>query len=353
MSQSRSNDEPVALFAHWGVERWRAEAERLGLEDAALRARVGELEGQVAALMDRVATLSRLAFGKSSEKKPKRAGSEPSEGEKTADDSDATRRRGQRPGSAGHGRRDYSHLPTTEVLHDVPAPERACPRCGAGYVPFGEECCEQLHWEVNVSRIVHRYPTYRRACRCPVRAVLVAAGVAKPIPKGRFTAGFLARLVTEKFVLGRPVHRIAAALALQGCEVAEGAVAGVLTAVSALLMAPLAAAITERNAAAGHAHVDERSWQVFEAVEGKANNRWWLWVFVGSDSTVFQIARSRSTAVAAEHFGIDPDADTLAESRQLLISSDFFRRLPVAGPHRGDRPVVLLGTHPPVLHPGR
>jgi hypothetical protein len=63
MSQSRSNDEPVALFAHWGVERWRAEAERLGLEDAALRARVGELEGQVAALMERVATLSRLALG--------------------------------------------------------------------------------------------------------------------------------------------------------------------------------------------------------------------------------------------------------------------------------------------------
>ena len=168
----------------------------------------------------------------------------------------------------------------------------------------------------------------------------------------RFTAGFLARLVTEKLVLGRPVHRIAAALAWQGCEVAEGTVAGVLTAVSALL-APLAAAITERNAAAGHAHVDERSWQVFEAVEGKANNRWWLWVFVGSDSTVFQIARSRSTAVAAEHFGIDLDADTLAEGRQLLIGSDFFRRLPVAGPHRGDRPVVLLGTHPPVLHPGR
>ena len=144
MSQSRSNDVPAALFAHWEVERWRAEAERLAGENAALRARVGELEGQVAALMERVATLSRLAFGKSSEKKPKRAGSEPSEGEQTADDSDATRRRGQRPGSAGHGRRDYSHLPTTEVLHDVPAAERSCPRCGAGYVPFGEERCEQL-----------------------------------------------------------------------------------------------------------------------------------------------------------------------------------------------------------------
>lgn len=267
MSQPRSNDEPAA-FAHWEVERWRAEAERLAVENAALRARVGELEAQVAALMEQVATLSRLAFGKSSEKTPKPAGSQPSEGAKSAEDSGQARRRGQRPGSAGHGRRDYSHLPTTEVVHDVAAAERVCSRCGAGYAPFGEERCEQLHWEVQVSRIVHRYPTYRRACRCPVRGVLIAAPVPKPIPKGRFTAGFLARLVTEKFVLGRPVHRIAAALAFEGCEVAEGTIAGVLTAVSGLL-APLAAAITERNSAAGHAHVDETSWQVFEAVRGQ------------------------------------------------------------------------------------
>ena len=46
----------------------------------------------------------------------------------------------------------------------------------------------------------------------------MAPAVAKPIAKGRFTAGFLARLVTEKFVLGRPVHRIVAALAFEGCD---------------------------------------------------------------------------------------------------------------------------------------
>src|SRR5665811_2260881 len=112
MSRSRSNDEPAALFAQPEVERWRGEAQRLGQENAALRARVGELEGQVAALMEKVATLSRLAFGKSSEKKPQRAGSEPGEGAKTVDDSDAARRRGQRPGSGGHGRRNDPHRPT-------------------------------------------------------------------------------------------------------------------------------------------------------------------------------------------------------------------------------------------------
>ena len=64
--------------AYWRsqAEYWRAEAEcraaaqaELETQNAELRSRVGELEGQVAALGVKVATLTRLAFGKSSEKK--------------------------------------------------------------------------------------------------------------------------------------------------------------------------------------------------------------------------------------------------------------------------------------------
>jgi hypothetical protein len=79
-----------------------------------------------------------------------------------------------------------------------------CPRCGAGYAAFGQECCEQIDWQVRLIRIVVRRPTYRRTCRCAVRGVLVAPPVPKAIAKGRFTTGFLARLLVEKFVLGRP-----------------------------------------------------------------------------------------------------------------------------------------------------
>ena len=52
------------------AQRWRAQAERSGAEAAQLRDRVVELEGQVGALTEKVAELARLAFGKSSEKKP-------------------------------------------------------------------------------------------------------------------------------------------------------------------------------------------------------------------------------------------------------------------------------------------
>jgi len=169
------------------VERWRGEAERLAEENATLRARVAELEGQVAALSEKEATLAKLVFGASSEQKRL--------GKSAADDADGgehseRRRRGQQPGSRGHGRQDYSGLETVEEIHDVPEGERFCSRCGAAYVPFGEECSEQIDWQVRIVRIVHRRPTYRRSCRCPVRGVLVAPPPPKPIPKGQFTAGF-------------------------------------------------------------------------------------------------------------------------------------------------------------------
>jgi len=310
----------------WRVEaqRWRVEAERLRAQDVVLRARVADLEGQVGALAEKVSVLAKLAFGTSSEKTARPV---PSDDDGVGAAVGGQAKRGQRRGSRGHGRRDYSHLPTREEIHDVPEAERVCPRCGAGYALFGEECCEQIDWQVALNRIVHRRPTYRRTCRCPVRGVLVAPPVPKAIGKGRFTTGFLARLLTEKFVLGRPVHRIVAALAHDGLDVAEGTLAGVFAACSDLL-APLAAAISDRNCTAGHLHIDETSWNVYAAVEGKDSHRWWCWVFVGPDTTVFTIAPSRSRKVLAAQLGIDTDddrlPDTLPAERQVLLSSDFY-----------------------------
>jgi len=256
------------------AERWRGQAERLAAENATLRARVAELEGQVAALSEKLATLAKLLFGDSSEQqRPAKSAAGDADGGEQSE----RRRRGQQPGSRGHGRRDYSGLETVEEIHDVPEGERVCSRCGAAYVPFGEECSEQIDWQVRIVRVVHRRPTYRRGCRCPVRGVLVAPPPPKPIPKGLFTATFLARLLVEKYVLGRPLCRIAAALRNDGLEVAEGTLVGVGKALSALL-APLDAAIRARNAAAGHLHVDETSWSVFEDVAGKDGHRWWLWL---------------------------------------------------------------------------
>jgi transposase len=232
-------------------------------------------------------------------------------------------RRGQRPGSKGHGRRDYPGLENGEEIHDVPAGQRVCPECSREFEFLGSACSEQIDWQVRITRIVHRRLRYRRRCDCPGPRTVIAPVAPNPIRKGRFTAAFLARLLYQKYVLGLPVHRIARALAADGLDVAEGTVTGALKAVADLLV-PWEEAIVARNAQAVHVHADETSWRVFEQTEGKDGHRWWLWVLIAEDTVVFRMDPTRSTTVLERHFGIDRADGALTEGRRLLLSTDFY-----------------------------
>lgn len=152
---------------------------------------------------------------------------------------------------------------------------------------------------------------------------MIAPPAPNPIPGGRFTPSFLARLLDEKYVLGLPVHRIVRAVAAEGLQVPEGTVGGALNSTAQLLV-PLESAIVARNATAGHGHADETSWRVFEQTEGKDSYRWWLWVFLASDTVVFTMDPTRSTAVLDRHFGIEGTDPALTQGRRLVLSTDFY-----------------------------
>ena len=308
---------------YWRARAGRAEAlaAELRAENAGLTARVAELAGQVARLQESVTTLSGLLFGSSSEK-----GGSPARrnGRDGAGRPGGTGKRGQRPGGPGHGRRDYSHLETDERIIDVDAGQRCCAVCGKAFEFIGTEDSEQIDWQVTITRIVWRRRRYRRRCSHRGPVTVCAPPPAKPVPKGLFTAGFLARLAYEKHVLGRPVHRIVQALAADGFDVAAGTLCGALKQVAPLI-APWAAAIAAHGRQAGHVHADETSWQVFEDIEDKDGHRWWLWVFVTDATTVFVMDTSRSAGVAAAQLGIDREQTALEAGRRLVISSDFHR----------------------------
>jgi transposase len=302
------------------VEYWRVRAQRA-------EGQVAELGVRVAELSEQVAVLSRMLFGRSSEKVspiPDR-GAETGEPDRPdtwgpRDRDEPERKRGQRPGGKGHGRRDYSHLDTREEIHDVPAEHRVCACCGLGFELLGSETSEQVDWQVTIIRVVHRRLRYRRRCDCPGQRTVIAPPAPNPIPKGRFTPSFLARLLYEKYVLGLPVHRIVRALAAEGLQVPEGTVCGALKSTAALLV-PLESAIVARNAHAVHVHADETSWRVFEPTEGKDSYRWWLWVFLAADTVVFTMDPTRSTAVLQRHFGIEGTDQTLPQGRRLVLSA--------------------------------
>jgi len=313
-----------------------AEKARLAAALKEVSAQRDELSATGEALRAKIVELTKQVFGRRSERAKKApdiidanswpAGTpEPGGQPEPSAEPGEKRKRGQQSGRPGHGRRNYDHLPHEERVHE-PDPELlVCPRCGAPYVAFAEERCEEIDVEVIVKVVVHVRPTYRRGCSCEATKGIVAAPPpAKVVPRGRLSAGFLAHVVVAKFVLGLPITRVCAALSMQGAGFAPSSLVGALQSLAPLL-APLADAIRARNVTSPHLHMDETSWKVFEVLAGKAGYRWWCWIFVGDDTTAFVIKPGKGADVAAEHLGIDLDAETpmLPGGARLLASSDF------------------------------
>lgn len=292
-----------------------------------------KLEAERDRLRARLKRQLRDRFAKSSERSGHPPGSGEGEGaEKGGPDDGApgakgsSRRRGQQPGRPGPKRRSYGHLPGEDVPHDFEeAP--CCPDCGEEYDPFDEETSEEIHFEVRVIRRVHRRKSYRRRCSCKnAPGIVTAPGPAKPIPKGRLSIGFLARLVLYKYGLGLPLARIIAMLRAEGAAFAPGSLIGSLDRLGELLR-PWAEEIRAHNAASPHLHVDETSWKVFVLVGGKTNYRHWIWVFVGADSVAFYLKPSRGRDVVVAHLGLERDETKrlcLPGGGELLVSSDFY-----------------------------
>jgi len=136
-------------------------------------------------------------------------------------------------------------------------------------------------------------------------------------------------------VAGRSQNSLVTGLARQGADISPATLTGTCAAAGALL-APLADAVTARSRESWHLHADETSWRVFAPEEGDGPAKWWLWVFIGPDTTCFVMDPSRAGAVLARHAGIDEETGQLAADedggpRRLVISSDFYAVYTSAG----------------------
>ena len=262
-------------------ERWERTAAELRAENARLRDELARRDAELERVNAELAVLKRLVFGRSSE----RSRPEPPAGGDAAGDGGQGRDRGSGAGKrrgpgARAGRRDYSHLPRSEVLWDFPGGGYCCPECGTPFTMLGSDhVTEQLDWLVVVRVAVHCRRRYRRDCGCRVPAAVTAPGPPKAIGKGLFSNGFLAMLFTERFVAGRSMNSLVTGLARQGAAVAPGTLAGACSQAGALL-APLEEAIAARSRGSWHLHADETTWRVFAPHEGDGPAKWWLWVFL-------------------------------------------------------------------------
>ena len=278
------------------ITRLNAEAETL----RPLKAKVQELEAQVEALKTRVCQLERSLYGRKSEREKGEAA------EAGEPELPAGRRRGQQPGTRGHGRRRQLNLPTEEVIHDLPEGQRRCPSCGLAYEPTSlEDTSEEIDFRVTVKRVVHRRPLYRRTCSCSDQPGLVSAPApGKVYPHCPYTPQTIAWFVLLKHTGILPLNRIRHLLRLQGLFLARGSMVGMLRQV-AILLAPLYEAFRARCRAADRWHADETGWKIFMPPPGKDSFRWWLWVFAAADVVVFHLNPSRGAKVLKEFFGLE------------------------------------------------
>ena len=213
------------------------------------------------------------------------------------------RPRGQQPDAPGPQRRDHSHLPVVEEEVELPPDETACPKCGK---PAGEmnktEDSEVIEVEVRAHRRRIRRKRYRRTCDCPdVPQTLTAPAPPRLIPKGRYGVSVWVHLLLTKFASHRALGNAIEALSHYDLDLPQGTITDGLRRITPLLE-PVYQAILARNAESFYRQADETRWSVFVEQEGKTGYRWWLWAFLGKDTTAFRIEPTRSHDVPEGHY---------------------------------------------------
>ena len=264
--------------------------------------RVHGLEAELVQARGEIRTLKDQLYGRTSEKAVAKDRSNHLDGEDDTPRSTTDRKRGQRRDRPGPGRRDYSHLPEVEEVHDPPQDQQACPECGAAFAPCGTEDSEQIEIEVKAYRRRIRRRRYRRTCtceRCP--KTVIAPPPPKLIPKGLLGTSVWVEILIDKYHSHRPTERLLGQWQLWGLDLAGGTVSGGLERLEPLFQ-PLYDALLARNSQSIYAQADETRWMVFVDCEGKTGHQWWLWVFLGQDTTVFRLDPGRSHEVPEGHF---------------------------------------------------
>lgn len=283
------------------VGYWRAQHQRTVQREAELKDKVHLLEGQIR-------ELKRRLFGRKSETtastQPTTVPLKPTDPSKDR----KPRKRGQQPGSNGHGRRNHEHLLAEHENCVLPVDQQCCSCCGEPFVEIpGSADGDILEIEVRAHRRHYHRQRYRRTCTCPKQpAVVTAPPPDKLIPKSNLGVSIWTMILQHKFEFFQPLHRVQAELRSHDLDLAAGTITGGLKKIKPLFE-PLYQGLVERNREAEHWHCDETRWRVFVKRDDKAGFVWQLWVFAAKDSVVFVLDPTRAHDVPETHFGDDAE----------------------------------------------
>jgi transposase len=268
------------------VAYWQVMHKKAVLREEKLKKRVEKQKGQIRDLRDRI-------FGKKSEKK--------NSGKDENKSSNFTRPRGQQSGSEGHGRTERPNLPEKEEEVNFPE-DQICPDCGKPYI--ADESTETKIIEVKVNAYTRKImrQCMKKDCSCKgVPNTITAPMPPKVLPKSQYGISIWEAVLLTKFHYCQPTNRLLNQYTEQGLPISPGTIAGGLRKLKDLFQ-PVYDALYNHQMTEDRFHNDESSWKVFETVDGKIGNRWWLWVSRSVSVVYFQIAPGRGANVPVEYF---------------------------------------------------
>ena len=163
------------------------------------------------------------------------------------------------------------------VRHELPEGERVCPHDGAALQEIGVQASEQLDIIPQQIRVI-RHERVKYACPCCDGTVRVAPRPAQVIPKGLFTEGLLAWVITSKYMDGLPLYRQAALLGrFGGTDLSRNTLAASLVRVGQAVQ-PLINLLRDRLLEAPLIYGDETEIQVLKEPGRKAQTKSYMWV---------------------------------------------------------------------------
>lgn len=272
------------------VGYWRSMHQKCLLREKILKQTVKEKEGQIRDLQNRL-------FGKKSEKttsKTETGKSKPDE---------PKRPRGQQPGSEGHGLTERPDLPVVEeqaCFSETPL----CPCCGAPYILDEGMELQTQSIEVEVKAYTRRITRQagKKSCLCHGVPQTISPQIPpKLIPKSPYGISIWVDVLLNKFHYCQPTNRLLNQYKELGLPISAGTISGVLKKLKGLLQ-PIYEGLYLQQMTEDRFHQDESGWKVFEEVEGKIGNRWWLWVSRSESVVYFQIAPGRGADVPVAYF---------------------------------------------------
>lgn len=267
---------------------WQAMHKKAVLRETKLKQTVKEQEGKIRDLRSRL-------FGKKSEK----GSSNKNEGQ--VEPSSPKRPRGQQPGSIGHGRTARPDLPQREETINFPEIP-TCSKCGKHYITDDSKEAEIVEVEVRAyTRKIIRC-CMKKDCSCKgVPDTITAPMPPTIIPKSPYGVSIWENVLLSKFHYCQPTNRLLNQYAELGLPISPGSIAGGLKILKEFFQ-PFYDALYIQQMTEDRFHNDESGWKVFESIEGKIGNRWWLWVSRSASVVFFQIAPGRGADVPLDHF---------------------------------------------------